>query len=73
VEELLVEYWPQVGAVIAIAMAWGDIRRSQKSHQETTRSGFEGVHMRLDKVNGRIDKAEDRLRDHGERLARGGM
>jgi hypothetical protein len=35
-----------------------------------TRAGFRGTHARLDRVNGRLDKHDDELGEHGERLAR---
>lgn len=32
--------------------------------------GFRGTHQRLDRVNGRLDKHDDHIGKHGERLAR---
>jgi len=72
-DEMLSRYWPQLAAAVLVAMAWGDLRRSQRSHQETTKEGFKGVNTRLDRVNGRLDKHADKLQEHGERLSRGDL
>jgi hypothetical protein len=69
-EELVVRYWPQVAIVIALAVAWGDLRTSFNAHRETTKQGFEGTHSRLDKVNGRLDKAENNYHDLSVKVAK---
>jgi len=52
----------------AEAVTKGDLRYLADSLVETMRKGFEGVHARQDKTNGRVNLAEVELGRHDERL-----
>jgi hypothetical protein len=77
VEELISHYWQQLLGLIGVVVFLytikndtGNVRSDLKAHAEATTLGFRNVNERLDKVNGRLDKTEDRQHDQGERIAK---